>query len=123
MYMLLKNIVLLILALVLAIVLTVGIYILLQFEFKDFVWEYGFIEFIVSIIAFIFRVANPVNLFVYCLCGAVWKGVIYQIKEIFGDNSSNNHPPHSTDTRRYGSSLDDFDDMHGSNEDKSYLYD
>jgi hypothetical protein len=119
----LKNIILLILVLILAIALTIGTYIWLRFEFQTFTWEYGFFEFIVSIIAFFFYVANPINLFAYGLCGAAWKGVIYQIKEILGESSSNNYQSHATNTRKYGSSLNDFDDIHGSNEDKSYLYD
>ena len=117
--MIMKNIILLILAFVLAIVLTLAA---LWFLFYDFEWGHGFWEILLSLISAIILLASHIGILVFGICGAAWYGVYCMWKKVFEEENTNKairYTKHS----HYSNISDDYSDMHGSNEDKSYLYD
>jgi phosphoglycerol transferase MdoB-like AlkP superfamily enzyme len=122
-----KNVILFILALLLAIASTVGVIFLLRLQFQDFEWEYGFSGFIVSLFAFIFRIVNIVNLFAYAVCLAAWCMTIDLCVKVFGSKETEKKQSYTKYKKYHGTpsnSWNDLTDMQGpdDDEDKSYLY-
>ena len=116
-----KDIVLLILSFLLAIALTIGVAYLLWFYFQDYDFGHGFWELLASIIGCIVMIVCNLTVLAFVACLAAWSGFVYMCKKVFGDKKSDDKPSY-TRTYRNHRIPRDFEDMHGSNEDKSYLY-
>lgn len=116
-----KNIILLILAFVLAIVLTLAALYLFWFIFHDFEWGNGFWEVLLSLISVIILLTCHITFLVVVICGAAWHGVFCMWKKVFEEENTNKSIQYTN--HNHYNILDDYSDMHGSNEDKSYLYD
>ena len=120
-----KNIALLILSMVLAIALTAIAVYLLWLEFHDYEWGHGFVEVLFSLIAAVFGLICNINILVYIACAATWNGVAFMWKKVFGKkvNSRASHYAYRKKQHNHSSNMsDDYFNIHGSNEDNSYLY-
>ena len=120
-----KNIILLILAFLLAVASTIGVVFLFRMEFQTFEWGSGFGEFIASLFAFIFRIANIVNLFACAVCIFAWGMTLVLCGEVFGKETEENqsYTKYKKNSGTPNNSLEELIDMQGpENEDKSYLY-
>ena len=119
-----KYITILTLITILAIALTIGVIILLWYEFHDFEWKDGFLGAIFSIFIAALWFFNPVNCLAYGLCLGAW-GIIYTLREqFFGDSSSIEDYSYTGIDDCYSSSdRDDINDAIRASYDKDYYYD
>ena len=106
-----KNIILLILALLLAIASTVGVIFLLRLQFQDFEWGYGFGEVVASLFAAILYIINIVNLFAYAVCIAAWCGAFVMFSKVFGGKDTKDKASYTMYKKYHGTPSNSWNDL------------
>jgi hypothetical protein len=73
----------LVLLLIVAVGSTIGLFMFLHLEFKDFEWGNGFWECLVSLFSAIILLVNYISILIGLIVGVAWYGVIVTIKKLF----------------------------------------
>lgn len=106
-----KNVILFILALLLAIASTVGVIFLLRLQFQDFEWGYGFGEVVASLFAAILYIINIVNLFAYAVCLAAWCMTIDLCVKVFGSKETEKKQSYTKYKKYHGTPSNSWNDL------------
>ena len=81
----------LVILMIVAIGSTIGLVMFLRLEFKDFEWDNGFWECLVSLFSSILLLVNHITVLIGIIVGAAWYGVIITIRKLLGIKEKHYH--------------------------------